>query len=97
MNDVPPYRIYAGTKYWKGRFAAELNATFCLAKDDPGPAEIAVASSQLVNLKASYLWRGLDFFITVGNLFDATYIARADPDAMFEPARNLRVGFGYSF
>lgn len=97
LNDVPPYRIYAGTKYWKGRFAAELNATFSLAKDDPGPAEIAVASSQLVNLKASYLWRGLDFFVTVANLFDATYIARADPDAMFEPARNLRVGFAYSF
>jgi hypothetical protein len=33
----------------------------------------------------------------VGNLFDATYIARADPDAMFEPARNLRVGFAYAF
>jgi outer membrane receptor protein involved in Fe transport len=97
LNDVPPYRIYAGTKYWKGRFAAEINATFSLAKDEPGPAEIAVASSQVVNFKTSCLWRGLDLFVTLGNLFDATYIARADPEAMIEPGRNLRIGFSYSF
>ena len=97
LNDVPPFRIYAGTKYWKGRFSAELNATFSAAKHDPGPAEIAVASSELVNLKAGYLWRGLDVFVTLANVFDAAYIARADPDAMFEPGRNLRIGFAYSF
>jgi hemoglobin/transferrin/lactoferrin receptor protein len=97
LNDVPPFRIYAGTKYRRGRFAAEANATFSLSKDDPGPAEIAVAPSEVVNLKASYLWRGLDLFLTVANLFDATYISRADPDAIWEPARNLRIGFAYSF
>jgi len=97
LNDVPPFRVYAGTRYWRGRFSAELNATFSAAKKDPGPAEIAVASSELVNLKASYLWRGLTFFITLANVFDATYIARADPDAQFEPGRNLRIGFAYAF
>jgi hemoglobin/transferrin/lactoferrin receptor protein len=97
LNDVPPVRIYAGTRFWKGRFSAEANATFCLVKDDPGPAEIAVASSELVNLKATYLWQGLNLFVSLGNVFNATYIARADSDAQIEPGRNLRVGFAYAF
>jgi outer membrane receptor protein involved in Fe transport len=97
LNDVPPYRIYTGTRYWRGRFSAEVNATFSLAKDDPGPAEVAVAASQVVNLRAGYVWRGVDFFVTLANLLDATYIARADPDAMVEPGRNLRIGFRYGF
>lgn len=97
LNDVPPFRVYAGTKYWRGRFSAELNATFSSAKNEAGPAEIAVASSRLVNLKAGYLWGGLDIFVTLTNVFNATYIARADPDAMFEPGRNLRIGFAYAF
>ncbi|HMA53895.1 MAG TPA: TonB-dependent receptor, partial [Acidobacteriota bacterium] len=97
LNDVPPFRIYAGTRYWKGRFSAEINATFSAAKKDPGPAEIAVASSEMINLRAGYLWRGLDLFVTLSNLLNATYIARADPDAMFEPGRNLRAGFAFAF
>ena len=97
LNDVPPYRIYAGTKYWTGRFSAEINATFSLAKDDPGPAEVPVAASQVINLRAGYLWRGMNVFITLANLLDATYIARADPDAMVEPGRNLRIGVSYAF
>jgi outer membrane receptor protein involved in Fe transport len=39
----------------------------------------------------------VDFFVTLANLLDATYIARADPDAMVEPGRNLRIGFRYGF
>lgn len=97
LNDVPPFRVFAGTRYWSGRFSAELNATFSAAKSDPGPAEIAVASSELVNLKAGYLWRGVDLFVTLANAFNATYISRADPDAMIEPGRNLRIGFSYAF
>ena len=97
LNDVPPVRIYAGTRFWKGRLSAEVNATFCLTKDDPGPAEIAVASSELVNLKATYLWQGLNVFVSLGNVLNATYIARADSDAMPEPGRNLRLGFACAF
>ncbi len=97
LNDVAPFRVFTGTRYWRGRFSAELNATFSAAKSDPGPAESAVASSELVSLKAGYVWRGLDFFVTLANVFNTAYIARADPDAMFEPGRNLRVGFAYAF
>lgn len=97
LNDVPPFQIYTGTRVWKGKLSAELNATFRLAKANPGPAEIEVASSELVNLKASYLWHGLNFYVTLENVFNAAYIARADSEAMVEPGRNLRLGFVYAF
>jgi hemoglobin/transferrin/lactoferrin receptor protein len=97
LNDTPPVRIYAGTRVWMGKLSAEVNATFRLAKANPGPAEIQVASSELVNLKATYLWRGLNFYVTLGNLFNTAYIARADTEAMVEPGRNLRLGFVYAF
>ena len=97
LNDVPPVRFYAGTRYWKGRFSAEMNATFCLAKNDPGPAEIAVASSELFNLKANYLWQGVNFYVILGNVFNTAFISRADAEAMIEPGRNLRIGVSYAF
>lgn len=97
LNDVPPVRFTAGTEYWAGRFSAGLDAAFALAKDTPGPAEIAVASSTVVDLKAAYFWRGVRFTAVLGNLFNATYIARADADAQIEPGRNLRLAIGYSF
>jgi outer membrane receptor protein involved in Fe transport len=97
LNDIPPFQIYTGTRVWKGKLSAELNATFRLAKASPGPAEIAVASSELVNLRASYLWHGLNLYVTLGNVFNAAYIARADSEAMVEPGRNLRLGFVYAF
>lgn len=97
LNDVPPLRLYAGTRYWKGRFSAEVNATFGLAKGDPGPAEVAVAASEVVNLKAAYFGKGLNVYLALGNVFNAAYIARADSDAMPEPGRNLRLGFAYAF
>ena len=97
LNDVPPLRFTAGTEYWAGRFSAGLEATFALAKDNPGPAEIAVASSEVVDLRAGYVWRGVRFSVLLANLFNAAYIARADADAQIEPGRNLRLGIGYSF
>ncbi len=97
LNDIPPFQIYTGTRVWKGKWSAELNATFRLAKSNPGPAEIDVASSELVNLKATYLWHGLNFYVTLGNIFNAAFVARADSEAMVEPGRNLRLGFVYAF
>ena len=97
LNDIPPFHIFTGTRVWKGRFSAEINATFQLAKRNPGPAEIAVAASEVVNLKANYLWRGLSFSAVLGNVFNAAYIARPDSEAMVEPGRNLRLGVAYAF
>ncbi len=97
LNDIPPFHIFTGTRFWKGRFSAEVNASFNLAKAKPGPAEIAVASSELVNIKAGYFWHGLNFHVMLGNIFNASYVARADAEAMVEPGRNLRLGFAYAF
>jgi outer membrane receptor protein involved in Fe transport len=33
----------------------------------------------------------------LGNLLNATYVSRADAEAMVEPGRNLRLGVSYSF
>ena len=41
-------------------------------------------ASELVNLKATYLWRGMNFYVSLGNVFNATYIARADSEAMVD-------------
>lgn len=97
LNDIPPFHIHTGTRLWKGKFSAEVNATFLLAKKNPGPAEIDVAASELVNLKAGYLWRGLSFTAVLANVFNAAYIARPDSEAMVEPGRNLRLGVAYAF
>ncbi len=97
LNDIPPFRIVTGTRFWKGLFSAEVNAAFNLAKPSPGPAEIAVASSELVNIKAGYLWQGVSFHVVLGNVFNTAYVARADSEAMVEPGRNLRLGFSYAF
>jgi iron complex outermembrane receptor protein len=97
LNDIPPFRVYAGTRFWKGRFSAEVNAAFNLVKANPGPAEIAVASSELISLKAKYLWQGLNFTVALGNVFNTAYVARADSEAMVEPGRNLCLGFSYAF
>jgi len=97
LNDIPPFQVYTGTRVWKGNLSAELNATFRLAKSNPGPAEVEVGSSEVVNFKTGYLWRGLNFYVVVGNLFNAAYVARADAEAMVEPGRNLRLGFSYGF
>lgn len=97
LNDIPPFQIYTGTRVWKGKLSAELNATFRLAKSKPGPAEIDVASSEIVNFKAGYLWHDLNFYVALGNIFNAAYVARADSEAMVEPGRNLRLGFVYAF
>jgi outer membrane receptor protein involved in Fe transport len=98
LNDIPPFHAYAGTRVWLGRFSAEINGTFQLKKNDPGPAEVAIPGSGLVNFKANYiLSSSLSFFGLVSNLFDNAYFARPDSEAMLEPGRSLNVGVAFSF
>jgi len=97
LNDIPPLRIYAGTRFWAGRFSGEVSAGFLLRKDSPGPAEVAIPGSQLVNFRASYTRGPLNLYLSVANFFNATFIARPDPEAMVEPGRNLRLGAAYNF
>jgi outer membrane receptor protein involved in Fe transport len=97
LNDIPPLRLYAGTRVWLGWFSAEANGVFLLDKDDPGPAEVAIPGSAVVNFRASYGWRAWNFYLTMANVLNETYIARPDAEAMFEPARSLRLAIAYAF
>ncbi len=97
LNDIPPLSLHGGTRVWLGRFSAEANATFRLRKTTAGPDEIAIPSSELVNLRAGYTGSAMEVFVTLANLFNAAYLARPDSDAMEEPGRNLKIGLSYSF
>ncbi len=97
LNDVPPVRIYCGTRVWAGRFWGEANAAFMFRKSDPGPAEVAIPGSELVNLRAGLSWGRVDLYAVLGNVFNAAFLARTDPEAMFEPGRNLRAGVSFEF
>jgi hemoglobin/transferrin/lactoferrin receptor protein len=100
LNDIPPSRLFLGTRVWFGRFTTEINATLQLRKDDMGPDEMlfALPGYEVVNLKASYYYnRSFRFYLLLSNLMNRAYIARPDPDAVEEPGRNLVLGLNYSF
>lgn len=98
LNDVPPVQFLAGTKAWVGRFSAEVVAVFRLRKYDPGPAEVAVPASTVVNARSAFrLSPSLSFYVRLANLFDAAYIARPDAEAMEEPGRSLTIGVAFVF
>ncbi len=98
LNDVPPPRLYLGTRFWIKRFSAEVNAVYNLQKADPGPAEIENPSYEIVNLKFNYaVASSLRVYLFVSNLFNKTYLARPDPDSIEEPGRNIVIGLNVSF
>jgi outer membrane receptor protein involved in Fe transport len=98
LNDIPPVRLYAGTRLWIGRFSAEINATLQQGKKDPGPAEVEIPGYGLVNLKASYISRqNFRLYFILSNLLNKYYLARPDPDGIEEPGRSLILGLSYSF
>ncbi len=97
LNDIPPVRIYCGTRVWAGRFWGETNAAFLFRKSSAGPAELAIPGSELVNLRAGFAWGRIDLYAVLGNVFNSAFVARADPEAMLEPGRSLRAGVSYEF
>jgi iron complex outermembrane receptor protein len=98
LNDVPPSRLYIGTKYWLDRFSIEVNATFQQKKANPGPAEIEIPGYEQVGLKAGYfIGSSFQIYLVLDNIFNKTYIIRPDPEAVEEPGRNLVLGLNYSF
>jgi outer membrane receptor protein involved in Fe transport len=97
INDIPPLRAVVGTRLWWGKFSAELSGIFQTAKDDPGPAEISIPACRVFQLKANYFLHPVNIYLVLGNIFDANYLGRPDPEAMEEPGRGLRIGLSYSF
>jgi len=98
LNDIPPARLYVGTKFWLDRFSVEANATIQQKKTTPGPAEIEIPGYERIGLKASYfIGSSFQIFLVLDNILNKTYISRPDPDAVEEPGRNLLIGFDFSF
>jgi outer membrane receptor protein involved in Fe transport len=98
LNDVPSPRLFLGTRVWFGRISSEINATFQMAKDDPGPAEIGIPAYQFVNLKATYHFKSsFRLYLILSNVLNQNYIARPDPDAVEEPGLNFVFGASYAF
>ena len=97
INDIPPLRAVVGTRLWLGKFSAELSGVLQAAKDNPGPAEISIPACQVFQFKANYFLHPVNFYLVVGNLFNANYLGRPDPEAMDEPGRGAMIGLSYSF
>ena len=98
LNDIPPSRLYVGTKFWLDRFSIEANATIQQKKTTPGPAEIEIPGYSRMGLKASYyINSSFRIYLVLNNVFNNTYIIRPDPDAVEEPGRNLLLGLNFSF
>jgi outer membrane receptor protein involved in Fe transport len=97
VNDIPPLRLTLGTRLWLGRFSAEINGLVQGRKNNPGPAEVPRGACRVFNFKANYSWRPFRITLTIGNLFDAAYISRPDPEAVEEPGRGLVLGLSYGF
>jgi hemoglobin/transferrin/lactoferrin receptor protein len=98
LNDIPPRRLFLGTRVWLGRFSLELNGTVQEKIDDPGPAEIPIPGAQYLNLEAScFLAPSLNVYFVLSNLFNAAYLARPDPEAREEPGRNFLFGVRFVF
>jgi len=98
LNDIPPTRLFLGTRVWRGHFWGEINASFQKEKKDPGPAEISISGYEVVNFQAGFFLKSsLRFYFSVSNLINRTYMARPDPDSMEAQERNFILGLNYTF
>lgn len=98
LNDIPPQRLVLGSRIWLDKFNLELNAVFQDKKDNPGPAEIAIPSYELFNLKITYeLNRYMNCYLRLNNILNKFYLARPDPDSREEPGRNLIFGLNFYY
>ncbi|MFB0564566.1 MAG: TonB-dependent receptor domain-containing protein [Candidatus Aminicenantaceae bacterium] len=98
LNDLPPSRLFIGTRVWRGHFWAELNGNIQWNKKNPGPAEISIPGYETVNLQAGYLLdSSLRLYFSISNLLNRSYVPRPDPDALEVAGRNFILGLSYVF
>jgi outer membrane receptor protein involved in Fe transport len=98
LNDIPPPRLYLGSKLWLGHLSFELDGTIQGRKKNPGPAEITIPGCRIVNMKAGYLISyNLKVFAVFSNILNSLYYARPDPDSVFEPGGSVVLGVTFDF
>lgn len=93
LNDVPPARLFVGARFTQRRFWGQVDWTWSAEKKKFGPAETALDSFHVCDVKAGwYLNAHLAFNVRVGNLFDRFYYPNADPDVPAAKGRDFSVG-----
>jgi outer membrane receptor protein involved in Fe transport len=98
LNDVPAQRIFLGGKVSLGRLWFEGDYLHSFKKSNPGPAEIANAAYDLVNIKGGYyLSSSLFIYLKVANLFNETYFANPDPDIPEAKGIDFSAGIHFYF
>jgi outer membrane receptor protein involved in Fe transport len=98
LNDVPAPRIFVGGKVIFGSFWFEGDYLHSFKKSNPGPAEVANAAYDVVNLKGGYyLSSSLFVYLKVANLFNETYFANTDPDIPEAKGIDFSAGIHFYF
>lgn len=97
INDIPPFRIYLGSRVSIRTLSFEVTGIFQSQKDDPGPAEIGIPSYEYFQARVGYDFRQMSVFVLVQNAFNRAFLGRPDPTAVFEPGRAFIFGVRYAF
>jgi outer membrane receptor protein involved in Fe transport len=97
VNDVPPFRLYLGSRAWVRTLSFEVSGVFQSEKDNPGPAEIGIPAYDYFQMRINYNFRQASVFAQIQNVFDKAFLGRPDPSAVSEPGRSFIFGLRYSF
>ncbi|MFC2158099.1 TonB-dependent receptor plug domain-containing protein [Acidobacteriota bacterium] len=98
LNDIPAGRLYLGTQFWWGHLSLGINSTLQQEKNRPGPAEMDIPGYIDLNFTGSYfIGSSIRLFFVLSNALNNTFLARPDPEAVFNPGRNFQFGLNYSF
>jgi len=97
LADMPPDRLYAGTKFARGRWTWRLRGERRDAKKDPGSGEKPIPAADLVAFKWVYELRpGLSLGLSLRNVLDEEYFNSADRKVPLAPGRSVSVSMRWS-
>ncbi len=98
IDDAPAPNGFAGVSWSHGRLYAWGRATLFLAKDDPGPTEVARPGYELVDLGGGYrMSERFEVRLSVRSATDPRYFGSPDESADRSPGRTLALGISGKF
>ena len=98
LNDIPAPRLMLGGKYFFNQLWVELNWLYSFKKNDPGPAEVANESYNLIDIKSGYYFSStFYFYVKLANLLNRAYFPNNDPDIPAAKGINVSAGVHYHF
>ena len=97
LADVPSDRFSVGLNYRRGPWEVRGQLQLRASKDDPGPGEIAIPSTQLLSAALRYqLTEQLALTLRGRNLLDEAYFNSADDKISPAPGRSLGLSLSWS-